>query len=97
MGNPARFAALILISTVSAPSRSTCPGPRIQGLHNVFWPCLIIYREKDDLLIRSSSLESREISGAGVLTYPGMGHMTALEGPEALTMDLLAFVGKHPA
>ena len=59
------------------------PGPagrRTSG--RLHCPVLIIYGEKDDLFIQSSKLMAKEIPGAELLEYPGVGHMIAIEEPE---------------
>lgn len=74
----------------------TDPSPRIDGLHNIHCPVLIICGGKDDLFIQPSRLMAREIPGAELLEYEGVGHMTALEAPQRLTADILDFIGRHP-
>ena len=83
--------------TLAAFVRSfyTDPDPRIEGLRGIHCPVLIIYGEKDDLFIESSMLMAREIPGAKLIMYPGVGHMTALECPELLAPDIIAFIDKH--
>jgi len=39
---------------------------------------------------------AREIPGAQIIEYPGVGHMTALESPQLLIADILKFVALHP-
>ena len=74
----------------------TDPDPRVEGLRAIRCPVLIIYGEKDDLFIESSRLMAREIPGAQIIEYPGVGHMTALESPQLLVADILQFVALHP-
>ena len=74
----------------------TDPDPCVEGLRAIRCPVLIIYGEKDDLFIESSKLMAREISGAQIIEYPGVGHMTALESPQLLITDILQFVALHP-
>lgn len=74
----------------------TDPDQRIEGLRNISCPVLVIYGEKDDLFIQSSRLMAKEIPGAGLLEYPGAGHMLAIEEPERFAKDLIDFYGKHP-
>jgi 3-oxoadipate enol-lactonase len=73
----------------------TDPDPRVEGLRSIRCPALIIYGEKDDLFIESSKLMAREIPDARLIQYPGVGHMTALEIPERLADDIIAFAGLH--
>jgi pimeloyl-ACP methyl ester carboxylesterase len=74
----------------------TDPDQRIEGLRSITCPVLIVYGEKDDLFIQSSRLMAKEIPGAKLLEYPGVGHMTALEAPERLAADVLDFLAAHP-
>lgn len=95
--------ALAMISLSDRPTIATFvrsfytdPDPQVDGLRGIRCPVLIVYGEKDDLFIESSKLMAREIPGARIIEYPGVGHMTALECPEPLARDLLAFLAKHP-
>jgi 3-oxoadipate enol-lactonase len=74
----------------------TDPDPQVEGLRKINCPVLIIYGEKDDLFIESSRLMAREISGAKLIMYDGIGHMTAYEAPELLSRDVLSFIQAHP-
>jgi pimeloyl-ACP methyl ester carboxylesterase len=74
----------------------TDPDPRIDDLRKIHCPVLVIYGEKDDLFIQSSKLMAKEIPGAKIVEYPGVGHMTAIEAPERLAADILEFVNQHP-
>jgi pimeloyl-ACP methyl ester carboxylesterase len=71
--------------------------PQVEGLRKIKCPVLIIFGEKDDLFIESSRLMAREIAGAQLREYAGVGHMTALETPELLVKDVLSFILAHPA
>ncbi len=83
--------------TIAAFVRSfyTDPDPRVDGLRGITCPVLIICGEKDDLFIESSRLMAREIPGAELIMYPGVGHMTALECPELLARDVTRFIDRH--
>ena len=72
------------------------PDPRVEGLRRIACPTLVIYGEKDDLFIQSSRLMAGEIPGAELQEYRGVGHMTALEAPDRLASDVLAFFAAHP-
>lgn len=72
------------------------PDPRVEGLRKIACPTLVISGDKDDLFIQSSRLMAGEIPGAELLEYPGVGHMTALEAPDRLASDVLAFFAAHP-
>jgi pimeloyl-ACP methyl ester carboxylesterase len=71
------------------------PDSRVEGLRAIRCPALIIYGEKDDLFIESSKLMAKEIPGARLIEYPGVGHMTALEEPRRLAQDVIEFAGLH--
>jgi pimeloyl-ACP methyl ester carboxylesterase len=73
----------------------TDPDPRVEGLRAIRCPVLIIYGEKDDLFIESSKLMAREIPGAQIIEYSGVGHMTALESPQRLVADIIQFIAVH--
>ncbi len=70
----------------------TDPDPCKQGLANISCPSLIIYGEKDDMFIKSSQLMAECIPSAQLIQYEGVGHMTAIEAPERLSGDILAFI-----
>jgi pimeloyl-ACP methyl ester carboxylesterase len=74
----------------------TDPNPRVEGLRKINCPVLIIFGEKDDLFIESSRLMAREIPGARLIMYEGIGHMSAYEAPELLSRDVLSFIQSHP-
>ncbi len=73
----------------------TDPDPRVEGLRKISCPVLVITGEKDDLFLESSRLMAREIPGARLIEYQVAGHMTALEVPELLAEDLIAFIETH--
>lgn len=73
----------------------TDPDPKVEGLRSIRCPAMIIYGEKDILFIESSKLMAREIPGACIIEYPGVGHMTALEEPVRLVRDIIDFVSFH--
>jgi pimeloyl-ACP methyl ester carboxylesterase len=73
------------------------PDPRVEGLRRIACPTLVVFGGKDDLFIESSRLMAREIPGAELIEYEGIGHMTALETPDALARDVLSFIASHPA
>ncbi len=82
-------------ATIAAFIRSfyTDPDPMVEGLRKISCPVLIIYGEKDDLFIESSKLMAKEIPGAKLVEYKGIGHMTAIESPRRLADDILSFTG----
>jgi 3-oxoadipate enol-lactonase len=69
---------------------------KVEGLRRIRCPALIIYGEKDDLFIESSKLMAKEIPGARLIEYSGVGHMTALESPRLLITDIMRFIAHHP-
>lgn len=75
----------------------TDPDPCVEGLRKISCPVLIVYGEKDDLFIESSRLMAREIPGARLIEYRGIGHMSALEAPGLLARDLMEFIAAHAA
>ena len=70
----------------------TDPNPRKAELANVKCPTLIICGEKDDMFIESSRLMAECIPMAQLIQYEGVGHMTAIEAPDRLASDVLAFI-----
>lgn len=86
-------------STIAAFIRSfyADPDPMVEGLRGITCPTLVVYGEKDDLFIESSRLMASNIPGARLIEYKGVGHMSALEAPEPLARDILAFIESHPA
>ena len=74
----------------------TDPDPRVDGLRGIGCPVLIIIGEKDDLFLQPSRLMAREIPGARIIEYEGIGHITALEAPGRLAADMIEFIKKHP-
>jgi pimeloyl-ACP methyl ester carboxylesterase len=75
----------------------TDPDPQVERLRGIQCPALIIFGDKNDLFVESSRLMAREIPGALLREYTGIGHMTALEAPELLAKDVLSFIEAHPA
>ncbi|MCF8029069.1 MAG: alpha/beta hydrolase [Desulfobacteraceae bacterium] len=71
------------------------PDPRVADLRGIDCPVLVITGEKDDLFVESSRLMAREIPGAQLLEYEGVGHMSALEAPQRLADDVAEFVRQH--
>lgn len=74
----------------------TDPDPMIEGLRSIRCPVLIIYGDKDDLFIQSSRLMAKEIPGAEILEYKGVGHLSAFEAPVRLAADVIDFIKRHP-
>ncbi|OHD62861.1 MAG: hypothetical protein A2176_06900 [Spirochaetes bacterium RBG_13_51_14] len=74
----------------------TDPDMRIEELRKISCPVLVIYGDKDDLFMESCKTMAREIPGAEVIEYPGIGHMTAIEAPRRLASDVIDFLSRHP-
>jgi pimeloyl-ACP methyl ester carboxylesterase len=72
------------------------PDQRVESLRKISCPVLIIYGEKDDIMIQPSKTMAKEIPGARILEYPGVGHMTAIEEPRRFADDIFAFYKNHP-
>jgi len=70
----------------------TDPNPYREGLANIGCPTLIVYGEKDDFFIDSSRMMAEHIPDSRLTEYEGVGHMTAIEAPDRLTGDILAFL-----
>ncbi len=68
------------------------PDTCMDALEGIDCPTFIVYGEKDDLFIESSRLMAERIPGACAAEYRGVGHMTAIEAPDRLTGDILAFL-----
>ncbi|MBS0012515.1 MAG: alpha/beta hydrolase [Desulfobacterales bacterium] len=68
------------------------PDSRVEGLRRISCPVLIVGAQKDDLFVESSRLMAKEIPGAQLLEYEGIGHMTAIEAPQRLASDVLDFL-----
>jgi pimeloyl-ACP methyl ester carboxylesterase len=73
----------------------TDPDPRVEGLRRISCPVLVVTGEKDDLMLEPSRLMAREIPGARILEYEGVGHMSALEAPDRLARDVMDFIAAH--
>ncbi|GAB6096741.1 alpha/beta fold hydrolase [Desulfatiferula olefinivorans] len=71
----------------------TDPDPRIEGLRSIACPTLILVGDKDDLFIEPSRMMAREIPGARLVVFEDTGHMLAVERPEAMSREILAFLG----
>jgi 3-oxoadipate enol-lactonase len=74
----------------------TDPDMRVDGLRTIRCPVLIIYGDKDDWFIQSSRLMAKEIPGAEIIEYKGVGHISAFEAPERLASDVIDFIKRHP-
>jgi len=75
----------------------TDPDPCVEGLKRIGCPVLVITGDKDDLFLEPSTLMAREIPGARLIVYQGVGHMSALEAPGLLAADLMDLIAAHRA
>jgi pimeloyl-ACP methyl ester carboxylesterase len=75
----------------------TDPDPHVDLLRGIRCPTLVLVGEYDKALLRPSRLMADEIPDAELVVLPGVGHMTALEAPEATGDALLAFLARVEA
>lgn len=73
------------------------PDPRIAELRRISCPCLVLLGEHDRLFVKPAEQLAREIPRCRHVVWKGRGHMTALEDPERLSRELLAFLAEVPA
>jgi pimeloyl-ACP methyl ester carboxylesterase len=80
--------------TLAAFCRSfyTDPDPHIEGLKAIRCPTLVLLGEHDRLFLAPSALLAREIPNAKHVVMPGLGHMTAIEAPDAVIAELQGFL-----
>ncbi len=71
----------------------TSRDPKIRLLRTIPCPVLLLLGEHDVMFVRPNALMARVIPGARHVVMPGLGHMTAIEDPDGLTRELLAFLG----
>ncbi len=70
----------------------TDPDPMVEGLRQIKCPTLILLGEYDIVFIKPSELMARQIPDNRHVIIPGVGHMTAIEAPEATIRELLDFL-----
>lgn len=70
----------------------TDPDPKIALLRQISCPTLLLLGEHDEMFIKPNELMARVIPGARHVVMPGLGHMTAIEDPEGLVRELMAFL-----
>lgn len=66
--------------------------PRVDLLRDIECPTLVLVGEDDAALRDSSRLMATEIGDARLIELPGVGHMTAIEAPDATGDALLDFL-----
>lgn len=74
----------------------TDPDPRIDGLRKIVCPTLVMVGDKDDLFLEPSRLMAREIKDCRLRVLEDTGHMLAIEQPERMCREILAFLNDHP-
>ncbi len=72
------------------------PDMMVAGLKKITCPVLIVVGEKDDLFIEPSRIMAEAIPDCRHVMLEGVGHMTAIEAPDRLADELLAFMAAHP-
>jgi pimeloyl-ACP methyl ester carboxylesterase len=70
----------------------TDPDPKVEELRRVSCSTLVIVGEHDRALMKPSRLIADEIPGARLVIIEGVGHMTAIEAPEATTAAITEFL-----
>ncbi len=68
------------------------PDPKIEGLKNISCPTLIISAELDWYFSEPSQIMAQHIPNNKHIEGKSMGHMTALEAPEWLSLQLTHFL-----
>lgn len=68
------------------------PDPMVEGLRQIKCPTLILLGEFDIVFLKPSEIMAAEIPDNRHVIIPGIGHMTAIEDPEATIAGLLDFL-----
>jgi 3-oxoadipate enol-lactonase len=71
--------------------------PQVEGLRAIRCPTLVFLGEYDKVLMKPSRLMAEEIPGAQFVVLPGIGHMTAIEDPEATIRTIADFLESIPS
>jgi pimeloyl-ACP methyl ester carboxylesterase len=71
--------------------------PQIEGLRSIRCPTLVFLGEYDKVLMKPSRLMAEEIPGAQFVVLAGIGHMTAIEEPEATIRTVVDFLDTIPS
>lgn len=66
--------------------------PRIEGLKQIVCPTLVITAELDHIFSKTSQLFLEHIHNVQHAHHPNAGHMTALECPDWLAIEILRFL-----
>jgi len=70
----------------------TDPDPHVEELRAIGCPTLVLLGEFDKVFITPGELLAREIPNAKHVVMKDLGHMTAIEAPEALLGELTSFL-----
>lgn len=68
------------------------PDPQVKRLRGIQCPSLVIVGEHDYYMVKPSECVARCIPGSEYIVMEGLGHMTAIEGPQRVTNDVLRFL-----
>lgn len=71
------------------------PDPYLEGLRRITAPTLLVTAEYDELMTDPSRLIAENVPGVRVEHLAGVGHMTAVECPEALAAIVRAFLNSE--
>jgi pimeloyl-ACP methyl ester carboxylesterase len=70
------------------------PSAHVEELRAIACPTLVLLGEHDQTFLAPSALLAAEIPNAMHVVMPGLGHMTAIEDPDALLRELLGFLSR---
>jgi len=84
-GDPAAQAEFLL-------SFYSDPDPMVYGLRQISCPTLVLLGEFDVVFIRPSEIMAEEIPDVRHVVMKGLGHMTAIEDPDATIREILDFL-----
>jgi pimeloyl-ACP methyl ester carboxylesterase len=70
----------------------TDPDYRIDGLHNIKCPTLILLGEHDVVFLGPSEIMAKEIPNNKHVIIKGVGHMTAIEAPQETATEIIKFL-----
>ncbi len=68
------------------------PDPNLEGLRGIECPTLVLVGENDAMFYGPGEQMANEIPNARHVVLPGIGHMTAIEAPEATAGNILEFL-----
>ena len=70
----------------------TDPDTMVDALRAIKCPTLVVAAEHDDWMQKPSAVIAQNVPNAKLIELPGLGHMTALEAPQAIIDAVLAFL-----